>query len=62
MIDGTAAADLLNSGTSHATDLWALAALTAWERRLDECRSAALELGKGVAGDPTDEPAGGKFT
>ena len=62
LIDGTAAADLLDSGTSHATDLWALAALTAWERRLDKCRSAALELRKGLAGDPTDEPTGGRFT
>lgn len=41
LIDGPAAARLLDAENSKATDIWSLSALAAWERRLDSCRRAA---------------------
>jgi hypothetical protein len=38
LVDGAAAADLVSHTPSRAPDVWALAALIAWERRLSECR------------------------
>lgn len=41
LVDGQAAARLLDAEHSIATDVWALAALAAWEQRLGRCRNAA---------------------
>ena len=41
LIDGEAAAKMLDAEHVNATDIWSLAALTAWEQRLDRCRLKA---------------------
>ena len=38
LIDGPAAARMLDAEHSRATDIWTLAALAAWEQRLERCR------------------------
>ncbi|MCA9240902.1 MAG: asparagine synthase (glutamine-hydrolyzing) [Planctomycetales bacterium] len=40
LVDGKAAAELLDANRSRATDLWALSALMGWESRLNDCRAA----------------------
>lgn len=57
LIDGNAAADLLDSEQSQATDLWALSALAAWEGRLNECRNSSLSGHSGLLGDWPGKPS-----
>ncbi len=60
LIDGPAAARMLDAGHSKATDIWTMAALAAWEQRLNSCRRAkpAVAAPRAKPSRPQGMPSG----